>query len=161
MTINEDVAVELSREERRRVQNEQTDALVASGALDDVFAKIDSGQPLTGQAGLLNSLLKATLERGLGAELSEHLGYELGDPDAASFANSSNGYSVKTVATEVGDVELRVPRDRNGTFTPMLVRKGQRRLDGLDAMIVSLYAGGITIRDIQHHLVSTVGTDRP
>ena len=52
-----------------------------------------------------------------------------------------------------------MPRDRNGSFTPMLVRKGQRRLDGLDAMIVSLYAGGMTIRDIQHHLASTIGTD--
>ncbi|MBX3683659.1 IS256 family transposase [Gordonia sp. (in: high G+C Gram-positive bacteria)] len=159
MTINHDVAVELSREERRRVQNEQTDALVASGALDDVFAKMDAGQPLTGESGLLNSLLKATLERGLNTELTEHLGYEAGDADASSFENSRNGYSAKTVATEVGDVELRVPRDRNGTFTPMLVRKGQRRLDGLDAMIVSLYAGGMTIRDIQHHLVSTLGTE--
>ena len=117
------------------------------------------GQPPTGESGLLNSLLKATLERGLNTELTEHLGYEAGDADASSFENSRNGYSAKTVATEVGDVELRVPRDRNGTFTPMLVRKGQRRLDGLDAMIVSLYAGGMTIRDIQHHLVSTLGTE--
>ncbi|MEZ5210202.1 transposase [Gordonia sp. (in: high G+C Gram-positive bacteria)] len=73
--------------------------------------------------------------------------------------NSRNGYGTKTVATEVGDVELRIPRDRDGSFIPMLVRKGQRRLDGLDAMIVSLYAGGMTIRDIQHHLASTIGTD--
>ena len=93
-------------------------------------------------------MLKATLERGLNTELTEHLGYEAGDADASSFENSRNGYSAKTVATEVGDVELQVPRDRNGTFTPMLVRKGQRRLDSLDAMIVSLYAGGMTIRDI-------------
>ena len=78
---------------------------------------MDAGQPLTGESGLLNSLLKATLERGLNTELTEHLGYEAGDADASSFENSRNGYSAKTVATEVGDVELRVPRDRNGTFT--------------------------------------------
>ena len=64
-----------------------------------------------------------------------------------------------TVATEVGDVELRVPRDRNGIVHPDAGPQGQRRLDGLDAMIVSLYAGGMTIRDIQHHLVSTLGTE--
>ena len=158
MTID-DVTVDQSREERRRRQNEATDALIASGALDDVLAKIDGGEPLTGEGGLLGSLMKAALERGLNAELSDHLGYEAGDPEASSFPNSRNGYGTKTVATEVGDVELRIPRDRDGSFIPMLVRKGQRRLDGLDAMIVSLYAGGMTIRDIQHHLASTIGTD--
>ena len=158
MTID-DVTVDQSREERRRRQNEATDALIASGALDGVLAKIDGGEPLTGEGGLLGSLMKAALERGLNAELSDHLGYEAGDPEASSFPNSRNGYGTKTVATEVGDVELRIPRDRDGSFIPMLVRKGQRRLDGLDAMIVSLYAGGMTIRDIQHHLASTIGTD--
>ena len=77
----------------------------------------------------------------------------------AAFPNSRNGTSSKTVSTEVGDVDLDIPRDRAGTFTPMLVPKGQRRLDGLDAMIISLYAGGMTVRDIQHHLASTLGTD--
>lgn len=72
--------------------------------------------------------------------------------------NSRNGTTPKTVATKVGDIELAVPRDRNGTFVPMLVSKGQRRLDGLDGMIISLYAGGMTIRDIQHHLASTIGS---
>ncbi len=161
MTIEENVVVDqpVTREERRRAQAEAVDQLVASGALDGVFAQIDAGQPIAGEGGLLNALLKATLERGLNAELTEHVGYETGDPDASSHPNSRNGYSTKTIATEVGDVELNVPRDRDGTFTPMLVRKGQRRLDGLDGMIVSLYAGGMTIRDIQHHLASTIGTD--
>ncbi|MFC6468634.1 IS256 family transposase, partial [Gordonia humi] len=149
----------VSREERRRRQAATVDQLVASGALDGVFAQIDAGQPIAGEDGLLNALLKATLERGLNVELTEHLGYETGDADASSFPNSRNGYSAKTLATEVGDVEISVPRDRDGTFTPMLVRKGQRRLDGLDGMIVSLYAGGMAIRDIQHHLISTIGTD--
>jgi transposase-like protein len=75
------------------------------------------------------------------------------------FSNSRNGTFPKTVASEIGDIELAVPRDRQGTFSPMLVPKGARRLDGLDAMIISLYAGGMTVRDIAHHLVSTVGTE--
>jgi len=147
------------RAERRRVQAELAEQLKASGALDEVFAKIDAGVPLTGDHGLLGGMLKAALERGLDAELSDHLGYERGDPAARMFENSRNGTTGKTVATEVGDVELAVPRDRLGTFTPMLVPKGQRRLDGLDGMIISLYAGGMTIRDIQHHLASTIGTE--
>ena len=150
---------DLDREERRRRQAEIADSLKASGALDEIFARIDAGEPLTGHEGLLRGMLKATLERGLETELSDHLGYDRGDPAAAEFDNSRNGTFPKTVASEVGDVELSVPRDRNGTFTPMLVPRGVRRLDGLDAMIVSLYAGGMTIRDIGHHLASTIGTE--
>ncbi len=134
--------------------------LVASGALDGLFAQIDAGDiELTGDGGFIPSLIKAALERGLQAELSEHLGYEKGDPLAAAFPNCRNGTTPKTVATEVGEVDLAVPRDRAGSFEPRLVPKGQRRLGGLDDMIVSLYAGGMTVRDIQHHLVSTIGTD--
>ena len=147
------------REERRRQQQEVAESLKASGALDEIFARIDAGEPLTGHEGLLKGMLKATLERGLDAELSDHVGYERGDPDAAMFPNSRNGTYPKTVASVVGDVELAVPRDRNGTYTPMLVPKGSRRLDGLDAVIVSLYAGGMTVRDISHHLAVTIGTD--
>jgi transposase-like protein len=147
------------RDERRRQQEEIAESLKESGALDEIFARIDAGEPLTGHEGLLKGMLKASLERGLEAELSDHVGYERGDPDAAMFPNSRNGTFPKTVASEIGDVELAVPRDRNGTFIPMLVPKGARRLDGLDAMIISLYAGGMTIRDIAHHLVSTFGTE--
>lgn len=121
--------------------------------MDEIFARIDAGEPLTGEQGLLGSMLKAALERGLDAELTEHVGYERGDAEAALFDNSRNGVSAKTVSTEIGDVELAVPRDRNGTFTPMLIAKGARRLDGLDGldgMIISLYAGGMTIRDGGH-----------
>ena len=138
MTINDDVAVELSREERRRAQNEKTDALIASGALDEVFAKIDDGQPLTGEEGLLNSLLKATLERGLGAELTEHLGYEAGDREAPSFPNSRNGFTAKTVATEVGDVEAQQVR-RRGERERERVRGAERR--GQHAAPVARWAG--------------------
>ena len=147
------------REERRRQQAEIADSLKESGALDEIFARIDAGEPLTGHAGLLRGMLKASLERGLDTELSDHVGYDRGDPAASEFENSRNGSFPKTVASEIGDIELAVPRDRNGTFTPMLVPRGVRRLDGLDAMIVSLYAGGMTIRDIGHHLASTIGTE--
>jgi transposase-like protein len=150
---------ELERVERRRQQKEIADSLRQSGALDEIFARIDAGEPLTGHEGLLKGMLKATLERGLEVERSDHLGYEAGDPDAAMFPNSRNGTYPKTVASEIGDIELAIPRDRNGTFTPMLVPKGARRLDGLDAMIISLYAGGMTVRDIGHHLSSTIGTE--
>lgn len=150
---------DLDREERRRLQAEIADSLKESGALDEIFARIDAGEPLTGHEGLLKGMLKASLERGLETELSDHVGYDRGDPAAAEFENSRNGTFPKTVASEIGDIELAVPRDRNGTFTPMLVPKGNRRLDGLDEMIVSLYAGGMTIRDIGHHLASTIGTE--
>jgi len=159
MTMN---AISPEREERRRRQKELADQLKASGALDEIFAKIDACEacePLTGEQGLLGGMLKAALERGLDAELTEHVGYDRGDAEAAMFPNSRNGTTPKTVSTEIGDIELAVPRDRNGTFTPMLVPKGARRLDGLDGMIISLYAGGMTIRDIQHHLASTIGTE--
>jgi putative transposase len=149
-----------AREERRREQREGVEALEASGALDDLYAMIDAGQVrLEGKDGLIQQLIKAGLERGLQAELTEHLGYERGDPEAELHANSRNGTSAKTVGTSVGDVELAIPRDRDGSFTPVLVPKGSRRVGGLDDMIVSLYAGGMTIRDIEHHLVSTIGTE--
>ena len=147
------------RDERRRLQKEIADSLTESGALDEIFARIDAGEPLTGHEGLLKGVLKASLERGLDVELSDHVGYERGDPDAAMFPNSRNGTFPKTVASEIGDIELAVPRDRQGTFVPMLVPKGARRLDGLDAMIISLCAGGMTLRDISHHLESTIGTE--
>ena len=148
------------REERRQFQAEGVKALEASGVLDELYEQIDAGNiTFEGKDGLISQLIKAGLERGLNAELDEHLGYEKGDPDASMFPNSRNGTSAKTVATNVGDVELAIPRDRDGTFTPMLVPKGSRRLSQLDEMIISLYAGGMTIRDIQYHLLATLGTD--
>src|SRR5688572_30804079 len=134
--------------------------MAASGALDEIFSKIDAGElDLTGAEGFIPGLIKAALERGLQAELTGHLGYEKGAEEASLFANSRNGSTAKTVATSVGDIELNTPRDREGSFTPRLVPKGSRRLGGLDDMIISLYAGGMTIRDIEHHLRSTLGTE--
>ena len=127
---------------------------------DDVFAKMDAGQPPTGESGLLNSLLKATLERGLNTELTEHLGYEAGDADASSFENSRNGYSAKTVATEVGDVELRVPRDRNGIVHPDAGPQGPAApgWPGRDDRL-ALRRRDDHPRYPLHHLVSTLGTE--
>ena len=134
--------------------------LVASGALDELFAQIDAGQvELAGDGGFIPGLIKAASERGLQAELTDHLGYEKGDPQAAFFDNSRNGTTPKTVTSQVGDLDLAVPRDRNGTFCPQLVPKGARRLGGVDDMIIGLYAGGMTVRDISHFLASTIGTE--
>jgi putative transposase len=139
---------------------EAMEALRSAGVLDDVLAKIDAGQlQLTGDGGFLPEMVKAVLERGLAAELTDHLGYEKGDPVGRELPNARNGFTPKTVASEVGDVGLAIPRDRDGSFTPTLVPKGSRRLGGLDDMIISLYAGGMTIRDIQHHLATTIGTE--
>jgi putative transposase len=116
------------------------------------------GLALTGAGGFLPELIRSVLERGLAVELGDHLGYDKGDPAGRGSGNSRNGSTPKTLQTEVGAVEVATPRDRAGTFAPRLVPKGQRRLGGLDEMIVSLYAGGMTIRDIQSHLARTLGT---
>ncbi len=148
----EDVAAGSARDLRR--------ALVSDALIDEVIAQAgDQGITLTGDGGLLPELVKAVLERGLSVELDDHLGYVKGDPAGRGSPNSRNGFTPKTLGTEVGPVPLDVPRDRQGSFDPRLVPKGARRLDGLDEMIISLYAGGMTIRDIQHHLASTIGTD--
>lgn len=136
------------------------EALKASGGFDAVLAKIDAGElQLTGEGGFLQEMVKAVLERGLQTELTSYLGYDRGDPVGRLLPNSRNGFSKKTVASEVGDVTLAIPRDRDGSFSPMLVPKGARRVGGLDSMIVSLYAGGMTVRDIEHHLATTIGTE--
>jgi putative transposase len=129
----------------RQAINEMLDA----GLLDPVMEQVDrEGLRLTGSGGFLPELVKAVLERGLTTELTEHLGYEKGDPAGRGSPNSRNGSTPKTVASEVGDVRLDVPRDRMGSFEPRLVPKGSRRAGGLDEMIISLYAGGMTVRDI-------------
>src|SRR5260370_26044385 len=110
------------------------------------------GEDLGGGGGLVKELEKGLGERGLGAELSEHLGYEKGDPAGRGGGNSRNGYSSKTVIGDDGAIEIAVPRDRNGSFQPQIVAKGQTRLDGFDDRIISLYARGLSVREIQAHL---------
>lgn len=113
------------------------DQLKVLGVLDEIVVKIDADGAFTGGRGLIGGMLKAALERALEVELTERVGYGCGDVEVSLHENSRNGTSPKTVATEIGDVELVILRDRNGTFTPMLVPKGQRRLDGRDGMIIS------------------------
>lgn len=144
-----------------RVTGRQLRELLADdGWLDELIDRSQQGgAPLTGDGGFLPEMIKAVLERGLAAELTGHLGYEAGDPAGRGSGNSRNGSTPKTVQTEVGPVPLAVPRDRNGSFDPRLVPKGERRLGGLNDQIISLYAGGMTVRDIQAHLARTLGTE--
>ncbi len=120
--------------------------------LDELLADYETPEDLLGDEGLFKQLKKALLERALGAELTDHLGYEKGDPAGRGTGNSRNGHSGQKVLTEDGAVELAVPRDRNGSFEPAIVPKGERRLDGFDDRILSLYARGMTVREIQGHL---------
>ncbi|MDJ0358604.1 IS256 family transposase, partial [Paenarthrobacter sp. PH39-S1] len=134
--------------------------MVDAGLFDDLMSRIDHGTlQLTGEGGFLPEMIKAVLERGLQAEMVGHLGYGKGERSPASPGNARNGSTPKTVASEIGDIVLATPRDRDGSFQPALVPKGARRIGGLDEMIISLYAGGMTVRDIQHHLARTLGTD--
>ncbi len=155
MTVTKDM--ETSGEpEARRLRRE----LFGDEVLDRLMAATDErGVALTGEGGFLPEMIKAVLERGMDAELTGHLGYERGDPGGRGSGNSRNGSTAKTVATEVGDLRLDQPRDRNSSFASTLVPKGARRLGGLEDMIISLYAGGMTIRDIEHHLAATLGTE--
>ena len=91
--------------------------------------------------------------------MTDHLGYERHAAEGRGSGNSRNGTTAKTVTTEVGKVDLRVPRDRNASFDPQTVRKGQRRLDGLTGNVISLYAKGMTTGDIQAHLAEIYDTD--
>jgi putative transposase len=116
------------------------------------------GVDLVGSGGLLGELTKRILETGLEVEMDEHLGYPKHDPAGRDGGNSRNGTRSKTVITEVGPVEVDVPRDRDGSFEPATVRKRQRRLHGVDSMVISLVAKGLTTGEVQAHLVETYGT---
>jgi putative transposase len=127
--------------------------------LDELLSGYEKPDDLLGEDGLFKELKKVLLERALGAELSVHLGYEKGNPAGRGTGNSRNGYSEKTVLTEDGAIDIAVPRDRNSTFEPVIVPKGERRLDGFDERIVSLYARGMTVREIQGHLQELYGVE--
>jgi transposase-like protein len=102
--------------------------------------------------GLLKQLTKAVVERAMRAEMNEHLGYEKHDPAGANSGNSRNGFTRKTLTGEFGEVEIATPRDRNGAFEPQIIRKNQTRWTGFDDKILSMYARGMTTREIQGHL---------
>jgi putative transposase len=117
------------------------------------------GLRLTGEGSMLGELVKAVLERALEAELTAHLGYERHDPAGHHTGNSRNGTISKKVQTGIGPVGLEVPRDRAGSFEPLLIPKRSGRVSGgLDDMIISLYAHGMSVRDILHHLEQVYGT---
>jgi putative transposase len=102
------------------------------------------GLKLTGEGGLLGRLTKMVIEGALEGELDDHLGYAKHDPDGRDGGNSRNGHRAKTVITDTGPVELSVPRDRDSSFEPKIVARRQRRLTGVDAMVISLSAKGLT-----------------
>lgn len=109
------------------------------------------GLQLAGEGGLLQQLTKRLLESALEGEVTDHLGYDRHDPAGKNGSNSRNGARSKTVLTEVGPVEIAVPRDRDGSFEPKIVKKRQRRLTGVDEMVISL-AKGLTTGEVQAHL---------
>lgn len=119
----------------------------------------DDGVSLVGPGGLLAGLTKTVLESALDGELTEHLGYDPYDPSGHHSGNSRNGTRKKTVLTEVGPVELEVPRDRAGTFEPVIVPKRRRRLNGVDALVCSLSAKGLTHGEICAHLREIYGAE--
>jgi putative transposase len=133
-------------------------------SMDDWAARLvdqarAEGVALTGDGGLLTDLMRHVLQRGLEVELSEHLGYERHAVEGRGSGNSRNGSYPKTITTEIGEVEVLMPRDRAGTFEPVTIPKHQRRLDGLTGNVISLYAKGMTTGDIQGHLAEIYDTD--
>ena len=115
------------------------------------------GVELIGPGGLLTGLTKSVLETALETEMSEHLGYDKHDPMGRNGSNSRNGTRTKTVFTEIGPVQIEVPRDRDGSFEPAIVRKRQRRLDGIDQIVLSLSARGLTTGEIAAHFADVYG----
>jgi transposase-like protein len=117
----------------------------------------EQGVDLVGPNGLLNQLTKNVLETALEAEMSEHLGYDKHDPVGRGSGNSRNGTRSKTVLTEIGPVEIEVPRDVDSSFEPQIVRKRQRRLNGIDQIVLSLTAKGLTTGEVAAHFDDVYG----
>ena len=115
------------------------------------------GLALTGEGGLLAQLTKSLVESALEGEIADHLGYERHDVVGRDGGNSRNGHRAKTVLTEVGSVQIDVPRDRDGSFEPKIVAKRQRRLTGVDEMVISLSAKGLTTGEVQAHVAEVYG----
>ncbi len=152
-----------SNETESRRPGELVAMSLAGGELDALAAHLvdqarSEGIALTGEGGLLPALLGRVLSTGLSVELTDHLGYERHAVTGHHSGNSRNGTYPKTVTTEVGQVEVAMPCDRAGTFDPVLVPKGERRLDGLSGQIISLYAKGSTTGEIRSHLEEIYAT---
>ncbi|WP_233163571.1 transposase, partial [Glycomyces salinus] len=115
------------------------------------------GVKLAGKGGLLAELTKRVLEAAFEGEMADHLGYDKHEAAGRDGGNSRNGYRAKTVTTDIGPVEIDVPRDRDGSFEPKIVRKRQRRLGGVEEMVCSLSAKGLTSGEISAHLAEVYG----
>jgi len=141
---------------------------VGSGELDAVDEQLIArlagraragGLALTGEGGLLAQLTKRLVESALEGEITDHLGYDRHDATGRDGGNSRNGHRSKTVLTEVGPVEIDVPRDRDATFEPRIVGKRKRRLSGVDELVISLSAKGLTTGEVAAHLAEVYGAE--
>ena len=141
---------ELSREVHERLGDELIDELLAGARTEE---------EIVGPGGLLADLTRRLVERAMSAELTEHLGYERHQEPPGGAGNTRNGSTPKTLATEQGPVAIKSPRDRNGSFEPRIVRKGQRRFEGFDDKILALYSRGLSTRDIEAHLKEIYGVN--
>jgi putative transposase len=133
--------------------------VIKKEVLDELIKDYKKPEDLIGEAGLLKQLTKALLERAMSAELTQHLGYEKHDPAGYNSGNSRNGTTPKTVKGEFGELLVETPRDRNGSFEPQILPKHQTRFDGFDEKILSMYARGMTTREIQGHLREMYGVE--
>ena len=127
--------------------------------LDELLKNYQSPDDMFGEEGLLQQLTKAVVERALQGEMTHHLGYAKHDPAGARTGNSRNGKSTKTIKGKRGQIEIDVPRDRASEFEPQLIKKGQTRFDGFDDKIISMYARGMTCREIKAHLQEIYGVE--
>ena len=126
---------------------------------DSLLVNYKKPEDLIGENGLLKQLTKMLVERALEAEMAEHLGHDKSDPVTNVTGNARNGHSAKTLKGEFGELPLDIPRDRQGAFEPQLIGKHQTRWTGFDDKIISLYARGMTVREIQGHLTEMYGTE--
>jgi len=127
--------------------------------VDELLVDYKKPEDIIGENGLLKQLTKALLERALNAELTEHVGYDKHDPAGYNSGNSRNGATKKKLKGDFGEIELETPRDRNGSFEPAIVSKGQTRFSGFDDKIISMYSRGMTTREIEGHLKEMYGVD--
>jgi putative transposase len=132
---------------------------ITDEVLNELLKDYQKPEDLLGQDGLLKQLQKRLLEKAMGAELTAHLGYHKHAASGRNSGNSRNGSSAKTLKGEFGNLPLAVPRDRNGTFEPQIIPKGQRRFEGFDQAIISLYSRGMTTREIEGHLLEIYGVE--
>ena len=133
--------------------------LVNNDLIDQLLKEYKTPNDIIGENGLLKKLTKAIMERVLEGEMNNHLQYEKHSPKGNNSGNSRNGHSAKSVITDHGKIDIKVPRDRNGEFEPLLIEKGQRRFTGFDDKIISMYALGMSTRDIQYHLRDIYSVD--